>query len=177
MLIAMVTRDHSLLIGIGSVLVSVAGSLLGVLVVDVLMRKTGEKGLQRFVSKNKLDRLKERLEAKAWVTIFFATVLPPPFPFTPVVMTASALQTPRRAVFSAVLVGRLIRFTIEAVLAVYFGRRVIAFLNSPIVEYFVYGLVVIAVILSALSLWKWLKKRPPDSNDSVNLRVGGARVH
>ena len=86
-------------------------------------------------------------------------------------------SSPLRAVFSAVLVGRLIRFTIEAVLAVYFGRRVIAFLNSPIVEYFVYGLIVIAVILSALSLWKWLKKWPPDSNDSVNLRVGGARVH
>ena len=177
MLIAMVSSSRSLLTAIASVVVSVAGSLLGVFVIDVLMRKTGEKGLQRFVSKNKLNHLKAKLETKAWLTIFFATVLPPPFPFTPVVMTASALQTSRRAVFSAVLVGRFIRFTAEAVLALYFGRRVIAFLNSPIVEYFVYGLIVIAVILSGLSLWKWMKKQPLDSNDSVKLRVGGARVH
>ena len=176
MLIAIVSRNRSLLMCIASVLTSVAGSLVGVLIIDRLTRKTGEKGLQRFVSKQKLERLKEKLEHKAWLTLFFATVLPPPFPFTPVVMTASALQTPKRAVFSAVLVGRLVRFTVEAVLAVYFGRRVIAFLNSPIVEYFVYGLIVIAVILSGLSLWKWLRKQPLDTDESVKLRVGQARV-
>ena len=141
MLIALVSSNRSPLMVIGYVVASVAGSLLGVFLIDVLMRKTGEKGLERFVSKKKLDRMKSKLETKGWITVFIATLLPPPFPFTPVVMTASALQTPRRAIFTAVGVGRLVRFTIEAVLALYFGRRVTAFLNSPVVEYFVYGLI------------------------------------
>ena len=172
LLIAIVSRNRSLLMCIASVLASVAGSLLGVFFVDVLMRKTGEKGLSRFVSKKKLDSLKKRLETKSWLTVFIATVLPPPFPFTPVVMTASALQIPRRAVLSAVFVGRLIRFTVEAVLGVYFGRRVIAILNSPAVEYFVYALMVIAVTLSALSLWKWLRRHPREEEESQSLPVG-----
>ena len=160
MLIALVSSNRSPLMVIAYVLASVAGSLVGVFVIDILMRKTGEKGLERFVSKDKLARLKSKLEVKGWLTVFIATVLPPPFPFTPVVMTASALQTPRRALFTSVLVGRLVRFTVEAVLAIYFGRRVITFLNSPVVEYFVYGLIIIAVVLSALSLMKWLRREP-----------------
>ena len=158
MLIALVSSNRLPLMVIGYVVASVAGSLLGVFLIDVLMRKTGEKGLERFVSKKKLERMKSKLETKGWITVFIATLLPPPFPFTPVVMTASALQTPRRAIFTAVGVGRLVRFTIEAVLALYFGRRVIVFLNSPVVEYVVYGLIAIAIIGSSLSIIKWLGK-------------------
>jgi membrane protein YqaA with SNARE-associated domain len=158
MLIALVSNNRSPLMAIGYVVASVAGSLLGVFVIDLLMRKTGEKGLERFVSKKKIDRMKTKLETKGWISVFIATLLPPPFPFTPVVMTASALQTSRRAVFSAVGLGRLVRFSFEAVLALYFGRRVITFFNSPVVGYFMYVLIAVAIVLSVMSLIKWLKK-------------------
>jgi membrane protein YqaA with SNARE-associated domain len=166
MLIALVSSSRSALMWVIYVLASVAGSVLGVYVVDVLMRKTGEKGLKRFVGEQKLERLKVKLETKGWVTIFVATLLPPPFPFTPVLMTASALQSPRPALFTAVIAGRLIRFTTEAILAIYFGRQVLRFLNSPVVEYSVYGLIVIAIILSALSLVKWLRKPREQRTDN-----------
>ena len=94
--------------------------------------------------------------------VFIATLMPPPFPFTPVIMTASALQCSRAGILSAVGVGRLIRFTLEAILAMYFGRRVIVILNSPVVSYFVYGLIVIAVVGSILSVMKWLKRDSPE---------------
>lgn len=166
MLIALVSSRRSALMSIVYVLASVAGSVVGVYVVDLLMRKTGEKGLARFVGQQKLERLKSKLETKAWVTMFAATVLPPPFPFTPVLMTASALQTPRRSLFTAVIAGRLIRFTAEAVLAMYFGRQVIAFLRSPVVEYSVYGLIAIAIVLSVISVVKWLRKPQEQRTDN-----------
>src|SRR5688572_65470 len=84
MLIALVSSNRSALMAVGYVIASVVGSILGVIVIDSLMRKTGEKGLERFVSSRKMDRLKQKLENKAWLTIFIATVMPPPFPFTPV---------------------------------------------------------------------------------------------
>jgi uncharacterized membrane protein YdjX (TVP38/TMEM64 family) len=155
---------------IAYVLASVAGSVLGVLVIDALMRKTGEKGLQRFVGQQKLERLKSKLETKGWATIFVATLLPPPFPFTPVLMSASALQTPRRALLTAVVTGRLIRFTAEAVLALYFGRQVITALESPVVEYSVYGLIVIAIVLSVISVLKWVRK--PHQSESTTVPYG-----
>jgi hypothetical protein len=75
-------------------------------------------------------------------------------------MTASALQTPRGKLLSAVFFGRLLRFGAEAVLALYFGRQVIAFINSDIVSYVVYGIIGIGVVLSTLSVLKWLRRNP-----------------
>lgn len=158
LLIALVSSNRDSLIWIAYVLVSALGSVIGVFVIDMLMRKAGEKGLERFVSERKIKKLKSKMENKAGITVFLATLMPPPFPFTPAVMTASALQTPRKNLLITVFVGRLVRFGIEAVLALYFGRQLIAWINSDVLAYFVYGLVGIAIVLSTLSLIKWFKK-------------------
>ena len=158
LLIALVSSNRESLMWIAYVLVSAVGSVLGVFVIDLLMRKAGEKGLERFVSERKVERWKKKLENKLGITVFVATLLPPPFPFTPVIMTASALQCSRQKLLGAVFVGRLIRFAVEAILALYFGRQLIAYINSDVVTYFVYGLIAVAVILSTLSLLRWLRR-------------------
>jgi membrane protein YqaA with SNARE-associated domain len=158
LLIALVSSHRNSLIWIAYIIVSAIGSVVGVIFVDLIMRKAGEAGLERFVSRKQIDKLKAKLENKAGVTVFVATLIPPPFPFTPAVMTASALQSPRGELLIAVFLGRLVRFGIEAVLALYFGRQLIAFMNSDVVTYIVYALIGIAVILSTLSLMRWLKR-------------------
>ena len=158
LLIALVSSNRDSLIWIAYVVVSALGSVLGVLVIDLLMRKAGEKGLERFVSERKVERWKKKLENKLGITVFVATLLPPPFPFTPVIMTASALQCSRQKLLIAVFVGRLIRFAVEGILALYFGRQLIAYINSDAVTYFVYALIGVAVILSTLSLLRWLRR-------------------
>ena len=159
LLIALISSQSRAWNWFAYVLVSAVGSVVGVLLLDLLMRKTGEKGLKRFVSKRRLDKLRERISQNAGLTVFFATVLPPPFPFTPVIMTASALQVPRRKLLSLVFVGRLIRFTLEALLALYFGRRVITYLNSDYVAYGVYALIALAVVGSVASLLRWFHSK------------------
>ncbi|HEU4794624.1 MAG TPA: VTT domain-containing protein, partial [Pyrinomonadaceae bacterium] len=159
LLIALVSSDRDSLKWIGYVLISAVGSIVGVFVIDLIMRKAGEKGLEHFVSARKIEKFKAKLENKAGVTVFIATLLPPPFPFTPVVMTASALQTPKAKLIGAVFVGRLVRCTIEALLALYFGRQLIAYINSDVVTYFVYGLIAVAAVLSTLSLLTWLRRK------------------
>ncbi|HEY2963103.1 MAG TPA: VTT domain-containing protein [Pyrinomonadaceae bacterium] len=159
LLIALVSSGKSTLRWISYVIVSALGSIVGVFVIDLIMRKAGEKGLEHFVSRRKIDKLKTRIENKAGITVFLATLLPPPFPFTPVVMTASALQTPRSKLFGAVFVGRLLRCTTEALLALYFGRKLIAYINSDVVSYVVYGVIAVAVVLSTISLLTWLRRK------------------
>jgi membrane protein YqaA with SNARE-associated domain len=159
LLIAFVSASRDGISWIPYVLASSIGSVFGVLVVDLLMRRTGEKGLERFVSKRKIENLKNKIENKAGITVFVATLMPPPFPFTPVVMTASALQCPRPKLLGAVFLGRLIRFTVEAVLALYFGRRVIAYINSDVFAYVAYSLIAIAVVASVVSVLKWLRRK------------------
>ena len=158
LLIALVSSNRESFWWIAYVIVSAIGSVVGVFFVDLIMRKAGESGLERFISRQRIDKLKAKLENKGGVTVFVATLIPPPFPFTPVVMTASALQSPRGKLLLAVFLGRLVRFGIEAVLALYFGRQLIAFMDSDVVTYIVYALIGIAIILSTLSLMRWLKR-------------------
>src|ERR1051325_4313829 len=162
LLIAMVSSNRDGWEWIAYVIVSAIGSVVGVFIIDLLMRNAGEKGLQHFISEQKIEKLKSKLENKMGITVFIATLLPPPFPFTPAVMTASALQCSRGKMLAAVFVGRLVRFGAEAVLALYFGRQVIAFINSDVVTYIVYGLMGIAVVLGALSILRWLKRNKPE---------------
>lgn len=159
LLIAMVSAEREGFQWIFYVIMSALGSVIGVLFIDLIMRKAGEEGLQKFVKADKVERLKYKMEKGGGWAVFLATLLPPPFPFTAVVLTASALQCARKKVLAAVFVGRLIRFSIEAILAIYFGRRIFRYLNSDVIEYFVYGLILIAVIGSIFSVRKWLSAR------------------
>ena len=77
LLIALVSRNRDSLIWIAYVLVSALGSVVGVFVIDLLMRKAGEKGLERFISAKKIEKLKAKLENKGGITVFVATLIPP----------------------------------------------------------------------------------------------------
>jgi membrane protein YqaA with SNARE-associated domain len=158
LLIALTSSNRQGLTWIAYVLVSAIGSVVGVFVIDLIMRKAGEKGLERFVSQRRIEKLKSKMETKTGVSLFVATLMPPPFPFTPAVMTASALQYPRKKLLGVIFVGRLLRFGIEAVLALYFGRQLIAYINSDVLAYFVYALIAIAIVASSFSLFRWLKR-------------------
>lgn len=155
LLIGLTSSDRGGWAWIAYVIAAAIGSVLGVLLVDIPMRATGEKGLQRFVSPHRIGQIKEKIESKGGMTVLLTTVLPPPFPFTPVIMTASALQYPRTKLLGLVFGGRLIRYTIEAILALYFGRKLIRYINSDIFAYFVYGIMAIAIVASIISILKW----------------------
>jgi len=157
LLIALVSSNRGL-VWIGYVMVSVLGSLLGVFMVDSIMRKAGEKGLAKFVKPKRVKQLKKKMDKDVGWVIFTSTLIPPPFPFTPVIMSASALQTSRTKLYGGVFAGRLVRFTIEALLALYFGKHILRFLKSPILDYVVYSLIVIAAVGSVLSILNWLRK-------------------
>jgi hypothetical protein len=50
------------------------------------------------------------------------------------------------------------RFGLEAVLAIYFGQKVLRYMNSALLEYFVYGFVTIASVGSMFSIMKWVRR-------------------
>jgi membrane protein YqaA with SNARE-associated domain len=140
-------------------LAAATGSLLGCLLVDLVARKGGEEGLERFLDARRIEKLKAKLEGRRGWSLITAAILPPPFPFTTVVLAASALQYPRRQLLFQIFVGRLIRFVAEGLLALYFGRRLLRYLRAPVVEYFIYALIAVIIVGSLISLVTWLKSR------------------
>ena len=139
------------------VIIASIGSVIGVLLVDLVMRRAGERGLARFVKPDRIAKLKRKMETHAGLAVITATLMPPPFPFTAVIMTASALQYSRKKLLLAVFCGRIVRFTIEAMLALAFGRRLDRFINSKFVEYAVIAFIAVAVIGSIISVSRWIK--------------------
>lgn len=158
LLIALLTSRKPGFIWIVYVAVSAVGSTLGTLVDDLMTRKAGEKGLQRFVSPHQIEKLKSKLEKHVGWVIFTATLLPPPFPYTPVIMTAAALQCSRKKLLLVAFGGRLLRYSLVALLALYFGKRLLFFVrHSTVLESIVFVIIGIAVIGTTVTLIKWLR--------------------
>jgi membrane protein YqaA with SNARE-associated domain len=154
------------------VLMASAGTVVGVFLLDLVARKMGEEGLKRLVRPRTFERLSKRIKKHAGWAVMFAAAMPPPFPFTPVMLTSSALQTPRRRMFPAVFAGRLIRFSAESALALYFGHRLLKLLNSTAFEYALYAVVAVTLVGSALLIWKWVQS----GRDARATRRGGKRA-
>ncbi len=160
LLIALVSRAHNSWLWVIYTLAAALGSVVGVTLVDMVMRKAGREGLEKFVGPKKLDKLQRNIESRGAWTVFLATLLPPPFPFTAAIAAASALQLGRRKLLITVFAGRLIRFTVESLLALYLGRRLLRYLRSEYVEYFVYVMIIVAIVGTILTVRKWLQSRP-----------------
>jgi membrane protein YqaA with SNARE-associated domain len=131
---------------------AVMGSVVGALIDDLLTRKTGEKGLRKFANQKQIDKLRPRVKKGAGWALFAAALLPPPFPFTVVVMISAALQYARLRLLAAVMVGRAIRFMVVGLLAMYFGSTLLHYANSRVVEYAVYAIVGISIVGSSIAI-------------------------
>lgn len=137
---------------------STVGSVLGCLLVDVVFRKAGEEGLQKHLPKSRLAFVRKKVMKSAAWAIALASIAPPPFPFTPVIMAASALQYPRKKLLAVVGVVRMIRFSVLGVLALLFGRRILNWGESPVVQDAIFALLVLFVIGSTLSVYGWIRR-------------------
>jgi membrane protein YqaA with SNARE-associated domain len=136
------------------------GSVIGCFTTDWIGRKGGEAGLEKRLSKRRFQFIQKRVQGSAGVALAVASVAPPGFPFTPVVLVAAALKYPRVKLLAIVAVFRLVRFTGEALLAVRFGRRVLKVAESKTAETAIFAVVMISLAgtLWVLISW-WMQSR------------------
>jgi len=155
LLIILTARHHEN--AVVYVLAASLGSLLGVLLLDLVSRKGGEEGLKRILSPKRLAFAKTKVKSHAAVMLALAALSPPPFPFTAVVAAASAFQYPRIPLLGVIAAGRLLRFGIEAWIAILFGRHIIAIMRGSEFWWAVAGFSAICVVGSILSVAKWIR--------------------
>ena len=134
------------------------GSVLGCLILDVVARKGEQAGLEKHVPKKRLEFLKKKIKKRAAWGLALGAIMPPPFPFTPFVAAAAAMQYPRKKLLSIIAVARFIRFATEATLATFFGRHILRFAAMPAVHWFIVGLIVVSVAGSAVSIYRWVRR-------------------
>lgn len=137
---------------------STIGSVIGCFLVDLTLRHAGEKGLEKHLPAKRIGYIKGKVERNAAWALIVASIAPPPFPFTPFIMAAAALQYPRKKLLSITGAARMVRFTAIGVLALFFGRRILQWAKNPAVEYVLIGLIAVCVVGSIVSVVGWVKR-------------------
>src|SRR5262245_15764794 len=155
-------------------IIATAGSICGAAITYYFGRRVGEAGLERFVSKRKLDRFRRRIEEKGAVALAVLDLLPPPFPFTACVLVAGALKVRTGVFFVTLGLTRLLRFGVEALLAYFYGRHIIAWLKSETVEDIGIGLFVVAIIGTAITTVQLIRKRGGRNGKKKNVPASTA---
>lgn len=156
LMVLLVARNH----GAFPVCVAAAavGSTIGVFLLDLVCRKGGEAGLNRFVKPRLRDYLKAQMERRAAIVLVVSCLAPPPFPFGAAIAVASALQYPKPHLLGVVFISRLARFALVGWSAIYFGRHILRITNSPGFLWFMGGFIAFCLVGSTLSVVQWVRR-------------------
>jgi membrane protein YqaA with SNARE-associated domain len=138
-------------------LLAAGGSVAGAGLTFWMGAKVGEQGLDRYVPARRLERIKRRIRDSGAIALAVLDLIPPPFPFTPFVLAAGALEVRARMFFLTLLACRLLRFGLEALLARIYGRSIVAWLDSDLFHTIVGVTIVLAIALTALSIVKLVR--------------------
>ena len=137
------------------------GSVIGALVTFRLARKGGKEALKRKVSAARAERIIEIFSRWGFWSIAIAALLPPPVPMVPFVIAAGATQYSTEKFLLALTLGRMIRYSLLALLAARYGRQIINFIVHPAhpTLYVAFGVAVIVGVIAFVVLSARKKKR------------------
>lgn len=139
------------------VLSATIGSTTGALLLDLVCRKIGEAGVQKVTGEQRFSYLKKKVGQRGGFFVALACLGPPPFPFTAIVATVSALAYPRLKLLAVIAGSRLLRFIILAWLAIKYGRAIVRIIDTPAFKWSVGTVAGLCLVVSVFSILKWVR--------------------
>jgi membrane protein YqaA with SNARE-associated domain len=135
------------------------GSLLGCLVLYGIGKKGGASVVRRRFSSTSVERALAAFRRHGVMAVLIPSILPPPAPFKIFVLMAGVADISVARFSSAILVGRGVRYTVEGLLALWYGERAMTFIrsNGTTVALVVVGVLVVGFVVYL----RWTKPRPP----------------
>ncbi|MFY9936867.1 MAG: VTT domain-containing protein [Silvibacterium sp.] len=137
---------------------AISGSMIGGYLTWSGGKKGGEGMLQRYVPQRFLKPISRWVERHGALTVCVASILPPPIPLTPFLLSAGALGVPRNRFLASFAVARTLRYSFIAWLGVTYGRRVIRVWSqylagwSEVILWTFIGLLIAAAVFG---IWKY----------------------
>ena len=138
-------------------LLATAGSIAGAALTFWMGTRIGERGLERFVPPRRLKQVQHRVRNTGAIALAVLDLIPPPFPFTPFVLAAGALDVDARTFFDA---RRLPRSALRrrSAVRVRYGRR-LAWLDSDLFRDIVGACIVLAIVGSGVTIVRLIRLR------------------
>jgi len=128
LLVVMVTRRPAA--AIWYVVLTVAGSVGGSLVMHAIGRKGGEALVRKRFTGEKTERAMASLQRHGVMSVLIPSLLPPPAPFKLFVLLAGVVGIGAVPFAIAITVGRLARYATLAVLAIRYGNRAMTYIQE-----------------------------------------------
>jgi membrane protein YqaA with SNARE-associated domain len=150
-------------------IMATAGAVLGGYLTYRMARRGGQETLEKRFSPKKVKKVYAIFGRWGFASVAIPAILPPPFPMTPMLLAAGAMQYPTRKFLAALAVGRGIRFAILAYLGAHYGRHIV----NLFARYY-WSVLVVLIVFSALGgLLGWFEyKRGQKSNSPGTLQPG-----
>jgi len=120
-------------------LFAATGSVLGCLLLYTIMRRGGQAVLRKRFSVESIQKVERAYARFGFLAIAVPAILAPPLPFKIFVATAGTLEYPRWKFVLTVMLARSLRYYVEGILAVFYGRRVLLFFRDN-------GVVIISIV-------------------------------
>jgi membrane protein YqaA with SNARE-associated domain len=155
LIVVLVARHHAG--AVWYVLAAACGSTAGALLLAAVCRKLSEERLRRMAGARRHAKLRSWFERHAGVATAVAGLAPPPFPFTTVIAAAGALEYPLWRIGAVNFAARAVRFTVLALLALRYGKQVLAIARSAPFEWGVAGFALLCLVASGVSLARWFR--------------------
>ncbi len=134
------------------------GSIAGCYVIYFLARKGGAAFVRRRFHERHVDRSLELFQRYGMWVLIVPAMLPPPAPFKIFVLMAGVAGMSSARFLTAIAIGRGARYFIEALLALWYGRAAIAFLDENL-RPVAWGLTAVLAVGALYWVWrlKWRK--------------------
>ena len=148
------------------------GAVLGGYLTYRLAQKGGKAGLEKKIGKKRADRVYRKFEKGGFTTVIIGSILPPPFPIVPVLMSAGIMQYSRKKFLAALGIGRGIRFLVLAFLGKLYGTAIASWLGRYY-KPFLYVLIALGVAggIGALAYFKWYRPSHEQAHSSRNRKA------
>lgn len=148
------------------VVMASAGSALGSLVIYAIGYAGGEELLRKRVSAARFEKLHAAFEEHPFWSLMFPAMLPPPAPFKIFALGAAVAEMSITHFVLAIFAGRMVRFSVLAILVVQFGPDIVHTLRIFFSQHFHWVLIALG---SAFGVWlalRGLRKRRPQAQQA-----------
>ncbi len=126
------------------------GSAIGSLVPYYLGRAGGELFLLKRINRQRYEKLRDRFERQEFLAIMIPAMMPPPMPVKIIEFAAGVFEMKPLWFFSAIFVGKFVRFLLWAVITIFYGPQIMHTVRQALEQHLGYVLGGIGVIAGVL---------------------------
>jgi membrane protein YqaA with SNARE-associated domain len=129
------------------------GSAVGSLLPYYLGRAGGELFLLKRINRKRYEQLRDRFEKQEFLAIMVPAMMPPPMPVKLFEFAAGVFEMKSLWFFSAIFVGKFVRFLIWAIITIKYGPAILGTITRTMHEHRNYVLAMGGIVMLLLAVY------------------------